>query len=100
MQPTVAFALSTVNVPNPGIDGSSPAERFGAPRRGMLDQSEHPAGHEPRRADDHAGTGDLVDLEHPAPGDHLVPAPGAGGGDLVGLRSAARIDHDLDPVTL
>src|SRR5215813_9862863 len=67
----------------------------------MLDQGEHPTGHEPGRSHHHAAARHLVDLHHASPGDHLDPAAGPGGGDLVGLRVVAtRVDDDLDPVTL
>src|SRR5262245_50738826 len=67
----------------------------------MLDQGEHPTGHEPRRAHHHAAARHLVDLHHASPGDHLDPAASPGGDDLVGLRVVAtRVDDDLDPVTL
>src|SRR5260370_8794808 len=66
----------------------------------MLDQREHPAGHEPGRPHHHAAAGHLVDLHHAAPGDHLDPAAGPGGRDLVGLRATTPVDDDLDPVTL
>src|SRR5215468_5632721 len=67
----------------------------------MLDQGEHPTGHEPGRSHHHAAARHLVDLHHASPGDHLDPAAGPGGDDLVGLRVVAtRVDDDLDPVTL
>src|SRR5712692_9296758 len=66
----------------------------------MLDQREHPAGHEPGRPHHHVAAGHLVDLHHAAPGDHLDPAAGPGGLDLVGLLATTRVDDDLDPVTL
>src|SRR5690349_24017488 len=73
---------------------------FGTPRRGMLDQGEHPGGHEAGRPHHDAAAGHLVDLHYPTPGDHLDPAPGPGGRDLIGLRIATGVDDDLDPVTL
>jgi hypothetical protein len=65
----------------------------------VLDQGNHPAGHEASGPDRCAASGQLAHLDHPAPVDHFDPAPGAGGGNLVRLGHAARVDHYLDLVT-
>src|SRR5215475_14660310 len=83
------------------VPGGALSQGLGTPGRGVLDQGEHPAGHEPGRPHHHAAAGHLVDLHQPAPGDHLDPAASPGCHDLVGLSAAAtRVDDDLDPVTL
>jgi hypothetical protein len=66
----------------------------------VLDDGDHPVGHEPARPDHLAATGDLRDLDHPAPGGHLDPTPRTGGLDLEPLDAPSGVDHDLHPVTL
>jgi hypothetical protein len=65
----------------------------------MLDQRDHPAGHEPCGPHRGAAPGELAHLDHPAPVDHLDTSPGAGGRNLVVLGHAAGIDDYLDLVT-
>jgi hypothetical protein len=66
----------------------------------VLDDGDHPVGHEPAGPDHLAAPGDLGDLDDAAPGGDLDPAPGTGGLDLEPLDAASGIDHDLHPVTL
>src|SRR4051794_33951520 len=68
--------------------------------RGVFDQCEDLAGHEPGRADRDAGPRDLHDLDHAAADAHLDPATGPGGRHLVRPGRVAGVDHDLDPVVL
>jgi hypothetical protein len=66
----------------------------------MLDNRDDTAGHEARRADDLAATGDLCDLDGPA-GDEHVDAPSfSRRNDLEPANLVAGIDEDLDPVSL
>src|SRR5690606_21290200 len=65
----------------------------------VLDEREHPAGHEPGRAYRRAGTGHLGHDDH-APADADVDAPARlGGCHLVGPATVAGVDDDLDAVT-
>src|SRR5712692_10339837 len=94
---------------NSRLPDAGPARRIGArtprigtrtPRRRVLDQRQHPAGHEPGRPHDRAPPGQLADLDKPAPDDDLDAAPGPGRRHLVVPCLAAGIDHDLDTVAL
>lgn len=66
----------------------------------MLDQGDHPAGHETGRPDRGAAPGQLAHLDESAPADYLHPPPGAGGHDVIGSRHITRVHHDLDPIAL
>src|ERR1700733_6556714 len=68
--------------------------------RGVLDERDDPAGHEPRGPHHRARPGDLVHLDHAAHGAHLDPPPGTGGADLVGSGPLPAVTHNLDAVTL
>src|SRR5262245_47961769 len=100
-QPGSRAAEAAVELVCRAVPGGAPSQGLGTPGRGVLDQGEDPAGHEPGRPHHHAAAGHLVDLHQAAPGDHLDPAASPGCHDLVGLSAAAtRVDDDLDPVTL
>jgi hypothetical protein len=66
----------------------------------VLDDGDHPVGHEPAGPDHLAAPGNLGDLDHPASGGDLDPPPRAGGLDLEPLDATSGVDHDLHPVTL
>src|SRR3990172_4317654 len=65
----------------------------------MLDEGDHPIGHEPARADRGAAAGDLGDLDHAAGRGDLDTPARLGGLDLV-LQDAARarVHDDLHPI--
>jgi hypothetical protein len=64
----------------------------------MFDESEHPRGHEPRRAHRRPAAGHFGDLDQPAPVRHLDPPSGAGRLDRVGAAAVTGVDDDLDPI--
>src|SRR5580765_3448111 len=66
----------------------------------MLDQRDHPAGHEPAGPDRRAAPGHLGHLDHPARGRHLETAAVLRRRDLEGLDALAGIDNDLDAIAL
>ncbi|MDN3354578.1 cysteine hydrolase [Actinomadura sp. DC4] len=74
--------------------------RFAAVVERVLDQCQHPAGHEARGAYGGARASHLGHLDDAAPGDDLDPPPRACGRHLVRPRRLAGIDHDFDPVAL
>src|SRR6185437_9170668 len=67
---------------------------------GVLDESDDPAGHEPRGAHRRPRPGDLGHLDHATRGAYLDAPARPGGTDLIGLRPVPGIDHDLDAVPL
>src|SRR5580700_7851886 len=66
----------------------------------MLDQGDHPAGHEPRGPDRGPGPGHLADLYDTAPVGDIDAAPRPGRRYLVRLGPLTGINHDLDAITL
>src|SRR5581483_6776190 len=76
------------------------ARRFGLVVGRVLDQGQHPAGHEAGGAHRGPGARHLADLDHPAPVGDLHPPPGPGRGHVVRPRHDPGVNDDLDPVSL
>ena len=66
----------------------------------MLDDRDHPAGHEAGRAHHLTATSDLGDLDGAAGDHHVDPSPFAGRDDLEAADLVPGIDKDFYPVTL
>src|SRR5580704_8413032 len=66
----------------------------------MLDQGDHPAGHEPRGPDRGPGPGHLADLDDTAPVGDIDAASRPGRRYLVRLGPLTGVNHDLDAITL
>src|SRR5437773_1747471 len=66
----------------------------------MLDEGDHPVGHEAPGPDGLAGPGDLGDLGDPPDGGNLHASPGARRRDLERLNPVPGVDQDLDAVAL
>src|SRR5580700_2603499 len=66
----------------------------------MLDQGDHPAGHEPRGPDRGPGSGHLADLYDTAPVGDVDAASRPGRRYLVRLGPLTGVNHDLDAITL
>src|ERR1700722_10640454 len=66
----------------------------------MLNQGDHPAGHEPRGPDRGPGPGHLADLDDTAPVGDIDAASRPGRRYLVRLSPLTGVNHDLDAITL
>jgi len=66
----------------------------------MLDDGDHPAGHEAGRAHHLAAAGDLGDLDGSSGDDHVDPATFARGDHLEAAHLVPRVDEDLYSITL
>jgi hypothetical protein len=64
----------------------------------MLDDGDHPAGHEAGRAHHLTTAGDLGDLDGSPGDDHVDPATFAGGDDLEAAHLVPGVDQDLDAI--
>jgi hypothetical protein len=66
----------------------------------MLDDGDHPARHEARRADDLTAAGELGHLDRPASDQHVDASSFPRRHDLEAANLVSRVDEDLDPVPL
>jgi hypothetical protein len=64
----------------------------------MLDDGDHPAGHEARRAHHLTAAGDLGDFDRSPGDDHVDPATFAGGDHLEAADFVPGVDQDLDAI--
>jgi hypothetical protein len=64
----------------------------------MLDDGDHPAGHEARRAHHLTAAGDLGDFDRSPGDDHVDPATFPGRHDLEATHLVPGVDQDLDAI--